>query len=466
MAINPSMMGPRNRNMGPPPPIEPATEADLDPVRDTSGPIRIGKWILVVGFGAFVAWAAYAPLGEGVPTTGQVMIETKRKPVQHRMGGIVREVHVKEGQMVKEGDVLFKLEEESVRAQFETSRQQYLAFRASESRLAAEQNGEAAINFHPDLMAAASDSFAQRHMANHQKLFTSRLLAIQSEQAALEQGREAQEAQLAGMFDVIKQRASSLAIVQEQYKQMSGLAREGYVPRNRQLDLEKQVTDLESGIRDLQANIDRTQKSIEEMKLRAMQRRNEYRKEVDQQLAEIRREVEAAEERFRASSKELDRTEIKAPATGQVVGLQIQSPGAVVPGGMKIAEVVPDDEALIIEAKVPPQYVDRIRVGNEVDVRFSVFANTPQLVVPGRLETLSTDLVSDPPGMMRTPGGPPEYYLARVNIDNAEARNVLKHRKVVPGMPTEIVIKTGERSFLRYLMRPLTKRIAASLKEE
>ena len=466
MAINPTMMGQRNRNMGPPPPIEPASEADLDAVRDTSKPIRIGKWILVLGFGSFVAWAAYAPLGEGVPTQGQVMIETKRKPIQHRMGGIVREVHVKEGQEVKEGDVLFKLEEESVRAQFETSRQQYLAFRASESRLVAEQNGEAAIRFHPDLLAAASDSFAKRHMANHENLFQSRKAAIQSEQAALEQGRQAQQAQLAGMFDVIKQRQNSLAIVQEQYKQMRGLARDGYVPRNRELDLEKQVTDLEGSIRDLQANIERTQKTIEEMVLRATQRRNEYRKEVDQQLAEIRREVEASEERFKASGKELDRTEIRSPATGQVVGLQIQSPGAVVPGGMKIAEVVPDKEALIIEAKVPPNYVDRIRVGNEVDVRFSVFANTPQLVIPGKLETLSTDLVSDAPGVQRTPGGPPEYYLARVNIDNEEAKNILKHRKVVPGMPTEIVIKTGERSLLRYLMRPLTKRIAASLKEE
>jgi len=445
---------------------ESADSEAYEAVRNTSTTIRLGRWIVVVGFGGFLLWASLAPLGEGVPAQAMVVIDTRRKPIQHQVGGIVREVFVREGQMVAEGQVLLSLEDANAKAQFEGVRQQYLALRASESRLQAEQAGDGSIRFHPDLLADAAGVFAQRHMSNHKQIFESRRKSLASELAAFQENLLGLEAQLTGSRALLVQRRASLAILDEQAGKTRSLALEGYLPRNRQLELERQVVDLTGQISDVEAVIEKGGRSIAEIRLRMEQRRSDYRKEVDTQLADVRRDVEAMEERLLAVRLDLERTQLRSPASGQVVGLSVQSPGAVIPGSMKIMDIVPERETLLVEARLPPQYIDRIRKDQEVDVRFSVFANTPQLVVPGTVSSISSDLISDAAGMNRLPGSPPEYYLVRIAIAGEGAESILQHRRLQPGMPADVVIKTGERSLLRYLLRPLMKRIAASLKEE
>ena len=441
-------------------------ETEFDSARSTVSTVRLGRWIVLLGFGGFVLWASLAPLSEGVPAQASVVIDTKRKPIQHQTGGIVRDVQVREGDWVQEGQVLLELEDANAKAQFEGVRQQYLALRASESRLMAEQLGLGTIDFHPDLKSAMSDSFALRHMANHQQIFESRRKSLASELGALQENMLGLEAQQMGSKALLVQRKASLALLREQAQQTRTLADEGYLPRNRQLELDRQLSDLVGQISDLEAGVERGARSVAEMRLRMDQRRSDYRKEVDTQLADVRREVEALEERLQAVKLELGRTSLKSPASGQVIGLMVQSPGAVIGPGMKVMDIVPERETLLVEARLSPQYIDRVRQQQEVDVRFSVFANTPQLVVPGKVISLSSDLISDAAGMSRQPGSPPEYYLVRVALDNDVAASVLKHRRIQPGMPADVVIKTGERSLLQYILRPLTKRIAASLKEE
>jgi len=444
----------------------PVSEGEIESVRSTASTIRLGRWIVLLGFGGFVVWASLAPLSEGVPAQASVVIDTKRKPIQHQTGGIVKGVQVREGDWVKEGQVLLELEDANARAQYEAVRQQYLALRASESRLVAEQRGLPSIEFHADLRSAVRDGFAERHMANHQQVFESRRKSLAIELSALEENRMGLEAQQAGSKALLGQRRASLALLREQAQQTRMLAEEGYLPRNRQLELDRQLSDLIGQISDLEAGLERGTRSIAEIRLRIDQRRSDYRKEVDTQLADIRRDVEALEERLQAVKLELSRTSLRSPASGQVIGLMVQSPGAVIGPGMKVMDIVPEREALLVEARLPPQYIDRVRQQQEVDVRFSVFANTPQLVVPGKVVSLSSDLISDSAGMTRQPGSPPEYYLVRVALDDEVAASVLKQRRLLPGMPADVVIKTGERSLLRYILRPLTKRIAASLKEE
>ena len=443
-----------------------ASEVEFDTVRSTASTIRLGRWIVLVGFGGFVLWASLAPLSEGVPAQASVVIDTKRKPIQHQTGGIVKEVQVREGDWVKEGQVLLELEEANARAQFEAVRQQYLALRASESRLVAEQRGLTSIEFHVDLRSAVGAGFAERHMANHQQIFESRRKSLASELGALEENKMGLEAQQVGSKALLGQRRASLALLREQAQKTRLLAEEGFLPRNRQLELDRQLSDLVGQISDLEAGIERGARSVAEISLRIEQRRSDYRKEVDTQLADIRRDVEALEERLQAVKLDLGRTSLRSPASGQVIGLMVQSTGAVIGPGMKIMDIVPERETLLVEARLPPQYIDRVRPQLEVDVRFSVFANTPQLVVPGKVISLSSDLISDVAGMSRQPGSPPEFYLVRVALDDEVAASVLRDRKIQPGMPADVVIKTGERSLLRYILRPLTKRIAASLKEE
>ena len=211
---------------------------------------------------------------------------------------------------------------------------------------------------------------------------------------------------------------------------------------------------------DLQGNLNRLQRSIAEVEQRKLQRRGEYMKEVSQQLADVRREVEANQQKLKAVTEELDRTQIKSPVDGQVVGLSLSSVGGVVSPGQRLMDVVPAGESLLIDAKIPPHIIDKVRAGQKVEVRFSTFANSPQLVLDATLLTLSSDVIAE-----QTPMGAQSYYLARVQI-TPDGIKTLGKRVIQPGMPAEVLIKTGERSLLTYLLHPLTKRIAASMKEE
>jgi protease secretion system membrane fusion protein len=234
--------------------------------------------------------------------------------------------------------------------------------------------------------------------------------------------------------------------------------KEEYAPRNRQLELERQEGDIQSSIADMTGQIVRAQRAIAEARQRKIFRREEYRKEIESQFTDVRREMSVAAERYRVAKEDLGRIDIKSPVTGQVVGLAFPSPGAVVAPGQKLMDVVPEGQSLLVEAHVAPHLIDRVHKGMSVDVRFSSFAKTPQLVVAAKVTSVSTDLLTDPSG-----NNP--HYLARVTV-TPEGYKVLANRVLQPGMPVEVIFVTGERSMLTYLLNPLLKRIAASMKEE
>ncbi len=441
------------------PAVKPANtlEGDLVLPADTGRPIRIGLWTLGIGFGGFLLWAALAPLDEGVPTQGTVAIDTKRKAVQHQIGGIVREVNVREGQTVANGQVLMRLDEANARANYESIRQHYLGVRAMEGRLMAEQAGAAKIVFHPDLLQNAADPLIGQHIANQQQIFNSRRQALQAETQAIGETIQGLEGSLQGYSGLLQSRKGQQAMFQDELKGLRDMVQEGYAPRNKQWELERLTAESTGSIADLQGRIVSTQRSIGELKMRVIQRRQEYRKEVDTQLADVRREVQADAEKFKASSQELERTEIRAPAAGQVVGISVQSVGAVIQPSQKLMDIVPADQQLLLETRVPPHLIDRIHAGLVTDVRFSTFAHTPQLVVQGKIVSISGDLLAEP---QQAP-----YYLARVAI-TPEGLKELGKNELQAGMPVEVIIKTGERSMLTYLLHPLVKRMASSMKEE
>lgn len=425
---------------------------------DAGRPGRIGLWALAIGFGGFLVWAALAPLDEGVPATGMVAIDTKRKAVQHLSGGIVQEVLVREGDEVKEGQLLIRLDSAVARANHEAVRQRYLGLRATQGRLLAERSGQAAIAFHPDLVAASTDPLIRQQMQNQEQLFQTRRSLLRSDLQSIEESIQGQEGLLVAYKGMLDNRASQLVLINEELGHLRGLVREGYAPRNRQLEMERMVADTSTAIADLRGNTERARRSIGEMRQRAMSRQQEYRKEVETQLAEVSRDVLSDNEKLRAVTDDLARTEIKAPADGQVVGLAAQTVGGVVQAGQKLMDIVPKDAPLLLEAHVAPHLIDRVHTDLPVDVRFSSFAHSPQLVVDGKVVSISADLLTEPQTNVT-------YYLARVEV-TPEGLKRLGKRQLQPGMPVEVIFKTGERSMLTYLLHPLTKRLAASMTEE
>jgi len=447
-------------------PVSGADITDVQPVSpmgdhiDTDKPIRLGFWVLVIGFGGFLLWSALAPLDEGVSAQASVAIESKRKTIQHLSGGVVHQVLVHEGQLVKAGDVLVELDEGVSKANFEAIRQNYMGQRAAESRLLAEQQGLGQIAFHPDLTNAKADPLVQQHIQSQTQLFLSRRSALAAEMQAAEENISGLRAQFDSVTLMLQNRKSQAQLQSQQLQSLKELSEEGYAPKNQVLQLEQSQSELRSTMADLQGNLNRLQRSIAEVEQRKLQRKGEYMKEVSQQLADVRREVEANQQKLKAVTEELDRTQIKSPVDGQVVGLTLGSVGGVVSPGQRLMDIVPVGESLLVDAKIPPHIIDKVKAGQSVEVRFSTFANSPQLVLDATLLTLSSDVIAE-----QTPMGTQSYYLARIQI-TPEGIKTLGKRVIQPGMPAEVLIKTGERSLLTYLLHPLTKRIAASMKEE
>jgi membrane fusion protein, protease secretion system len=340
---------------------------------------RVGLWTLAIGLGGFLVWASLAPLDEGVPTQGMVSIDTKRRTVQHLQGGMVQEVLVREGEQVKAGQLLVRLDDSTVRANYEAARQNL---------------------------------------------------------AALRENVIAQNAVLQGLKAAEKNRGDQLGFIEKELNGVRGLVKDGFAPMVQQLQLERQQAEVMTSISDILTNQQRTA----------------------QALLELQHQIKAAQQRLSAAEQDLERLEIRSSADGQVVGLSIAAVGAVIQPAQRIMDIVPKGEDLTIESRVAPQFIDRIATGDAVDIRFSGFSNAPQLVVDGVLTSVSQDVLIDPATQQA-------YYLARAVI-TPEGLNMLGKREMQPGMPAEVIIKTGSRTMLNYLLHPLTKRVATSMKEE
>jgi protease secretion system membrane fusion protein len=327
-----------------------------------------------------------------------------------------------------------------------------------EGRLAAEQLGVAKITFHPDLTQSGSDPYIEQTMMNQEKLFQSRRMALKADMQAIQESIQGQTASIITYQGMLAGRDKQQAFIQDELIGVRDMVKEGYVPRNKQLELERMSADTMVAGADLQGNIQRARSSIAELKMRSIQHSQEYRKEVDTQLSDVRREVQADAEKYKAAAQEFGRTMIRAPSEGQVVGLAVQTVGGVIAAGQKLMDIVPRNEMLLLETRVPPHMIDRVQPGLPTDVRFTSFAHAPTLVVHGTVDSISSDLLTEPQTNV-------SYYLARISI-TPEGRKELGNRQMQAGMPAEVVIKTGERTMLTYLLHPLMKRMAASMKEE
>lgn len=422
------------------------------------GPMKIGTGLLLIGLGGFITWAALAPLDQGVPAPGAVVIESQSKPVQHLTGGIVRKVYVTEAQQVEVGEVLLELDDTQLRADLEAVKSRVYGGLALEARLLAERTGASQVEFSPELVAAAThEPQALRSMSLQQQLFFSRRAALQSELRSLDQAFSSLGSQQRGLKARRDGMRIQSALLDEQLKGSRDLAAEGYLPRNKLLEEQRLSADLYAQGIDLEASIAARQSDMAELRLRRMVRMETFLQQVDTDLAEIAQEVPAYRERLASLATEISRTRLTSPVKGTVVGLQVQSINAVVAPGSKIMDIVPMNERLILEVRIEPQLIDRLHPGLLADVRFNAFQDAPDYVVEGRLISVSADRFTDPATNM-------PYFLGRIEV-LPESLGRLKNKRLVPGMAADAVIKTGERSMLDYMVRPLLRRVSTSMTE-
>jgi protease secretion system membrane fusion protein len=425
---------------------------------DATSHTRLGWLIVLAGVGGFLLWAIFAPLDKGVPLSGTVTVAGNRKTIQHQSGGTVDDILVKEGDVVKAGQVLVRMNEVQTKSLAEMTRVQYFTARAAEARLNAERDGKKTIAFPPDLESAKNDPRVAANISLQSQLFSSRQMSIQNELAAVDESIAGLKAQVRGLEESRDSQKIQQKILKEQLDDIRELTKEGYVARNRMLDLERTYAQVNGAISENIGNIGRSQRQISELTLRRIQRQQDYQKEVRSQLADVQKEAEALENRLKSQDFDLANVLVKAPVDGTVVGMNLFTRGGVVPAGFRMMDIVPSDEPLIIEGQVPVNLIDKVHKDLKVELIFSAFNQNQTPHIPGVVTQVSADRLQD----QRT-GAP--YYEMRAKVA-PEGMKLISKLQIRPGMPVEVFVKTGERSMMSYLLKPVFDRAKTSLTEE
>lgn len=421
---------------------------------------RIGWLVVLIGFGGFMLWALFAPLDKGVPMSGFVAKESNRQTVQHEQGGTVSEILVRNGDQVKQGQVLVRMNSVLAQANADASRAQYLTARAAEARLLAERDGAKSISFPDELVKNQTDARAAEVMELQRQLFTSRQQALQSELSGLEESVAGLKLQIRGLEEARASKQEQMKILKEQLDNTRELAKEGYVARSRLLELERLYAQLSGDVSEDTGNLGRSRQQVLEVNLRIMQRRQDYQKEVRTQLSEVQKEAEALGARLTAQDYELARVDVKSPVDGTVVGLNVFTRGGVVPAGFRLMDVVPTDDPLVVEGQLPVNLIDRVHKGLPVELIFSAFNTNTTPHIQGEVINVAADRTVDEKSGSA-------FYVVRARVTPQGLREMQEKKLVVqPGMPVELFVKTGERTMMSYLFKPIADRVRTSMSEE
>jgi protease secretion system membrane fusion protein len=435
------------------PRAEAGTTIDLNDAR----PRRWGWLLVVAGFGGFMAWAATAPLDAGVPSPGTVVVTGSRKAVQPLVGGKIAEVTVKDGDSVKAGQVLVRLDGTQARSQYDVARGQWFSTIAVEARLAAERAGRPQIRFPEELSQQQSDPRAANAMSLQTELFATRRRSLESDLNVLRESIRGLEAQLQGIEEASRARREQMRLLSEEIERQRDLVKDGFLARNRLSEQERALAAVMGAIAEDAGNLGRTRQQIAELRARMLSREQDFRKEVESQLTDVQRDSASLTSRLQALAFELVNTEIKASVDGIVVGLAVHTIGGVVPAGAPMMEIVPMDEPLRIDAQIAPHLIDKVHEGLDVDILFPAFQQATTPHIPGSVMQVSADVLIEP-----KQGIP--YFKATVEV-TPEGMKQLRHHQIRAGMPAEVFVRTGERTLLNYLLKPLTDRLNRALTE-
>lgn len=416
----------------------------------------IGFIIVFVTFGIFGTWATFAPLESAALAPGVVTVQSYRKTVQHLEGGIVKELLAHDGDMVAAGDPLIVLDDTQLRAEYGMTRSQLVAAQAMEARLVAERDGLDPIDF--GRMLEADTTRAQEARESETRIFNARRGSRLGEISVLQKRIGQLNEQISGLQSMISTKRKLEKSYSGEIGELRELLSEGYVDKQRLLEQERKLGMLRAEIADHQSDITRTKLQISETELQIVQLNKDFSSEVVGQLAEVQTRVFDLQERISALEDRISRVVIRAPEDGMILGMKIHTVGGVVGPGTPLLDIVPSVSDLIVEAQVSPIDIDRVSVGKKADIRFSAFKNATTPEIEGKVVQLSADrLMNEQTGM--------PYYLARVALTD-EGAHALGALKLQPGMPAEVLINTGNRTMLQYLMQPATDAFARSMIED
>ncbi|MBD9357384.1 HlyD family type I secretion periplasmic adaptor subunit [Methylomonas albis] len=421
-------------------------------------PIRmIGLIVLISTLGVFGLWAYLAPIDGAALASGFVVVKSHKKTVQHLDGGIVSQLLVKDGDIVKEGDLLLTLDGTENKAQLEIARGQFITLAAQVARLEAERDGKTTVVY-PETLNDSADPRILEAKKTENQIFSARKNAHEGEMAVLKQRIGQLNSKIDGLHGQRTSKQELMASYSEEVRDLKELLAEGFADKQRLRDVERNHT-LNSGeVSALSSDIAAAQIQIGETKLEILQLEKKFQEEVAGKLSEAQTELYDVNQRMLATRDKVVRIDIKAPVAGRIMGLAVHTLGGVILPGHPILDIVPQQEELIVDAQVSPLDIDRVSVGLVAEVRFTAFKQALTPIIEGKVINLSADrLVEEKSG---TP-----YYQAQIELTQ-ESYQKMKNLELVPGMPVEVLIKTGERTVFEYLTKPISNAFARAFIED
>lgn len=442
-----------NMKQSPPP----AGSEDMPLETSDRKPRFWGIAIVVLTFGICGTWAIFAPLDSAALAPGVVTVKSYRKTVQHLEGGIVQEILVTNGSLVESGQTLLVLDDTQARAELGVLRGQHFHALATENRLASERDDLEAVQFAEELLAAV-DLRAVEAMRSEEQIFQARRNDRLGEVEVLEQRIAQLESQVEGLEALASSKEELARSYDEEVSDLSELLKEGFVDKQRLRELQRNAARTRGEIAEHRASIAEAGMRMGETRLEILQLNKRFMTDVVDQLGEAQARVFDLSERITAIGDRVRRTIIRSPDSGMVLGLATHTIGGVIQPGSPLLDIVPEGDELIVEAQVSPMDIDRVELGMEASIRFSAFRSSTTHVIEGEVIGISADRLTD-----EQTGQP--YYLARVQV-TPDGRHNLGNLMLVPGMPAEVLIKTGERTLMQYLLRPVNDALARSLIED
>ncbi|MEI9994578.1 MAG: HlyD family type I secretion periplasmic adaptor subunit [Rhizomicrobium sp.] len=438
-------------------PVEESKDPDLAFMKARSI-IGTGRLVILVFVVGFLGWAALAPLDSAVMAPGVIVVETHRKTIQHLEGGIVRDVLVKDGQTVTAGQLLVQLDDTQARASLQLLMGESDALAAQEARLTAERDGAATVAFPADLLARAADLKVDAAMKGELSAFGARRETL-AKQIAILSKRTAENARIvAGLRNEVTAVEQQQALIDRETQSVQGLYDQKLATLSRLLALQRQAADLAGQHGQLVEKIAQTELTSGENELQIMNLKNQQLSDVVKDLRDVQTKRFDILDRAQQARDVLARLTVRAPVSGKVVSLAVHTNGAVLKPGDTIMEIVPQKDALEVEAHVRPEDADSIHVGMTAKVNLSAYQSRRLPIIEGVVNTVSADRLTD----QRTGQA---YFNVSLTVDRTPLKDY-PNARIIPGLPVEVALDTGSRTALEYFVEPITDVLRKGMREK
>ena len=436
---------------------EPALNDDPDPE------LKLGWVVVLLFFGLFLGWAMLAHLDAAAYGQGAITVEAHRQTIQHRDGGIIKTIHVKEGQHVKAGDILIELKPTEVHANEQSTQSQVISLLAQKARLEAEQAGRTTITAPAEFANLPDEAKAEAQQALQLQAheLSTRMEAVSSEKAVLRQKQAELQQQIIGYHKQVGATDEQSKSIGAELGGTQALAARGFASINRVRALERSSEELTSQRADLEANIAKSQQSIGEAKMEMLSVDDKHAEEVAKDLRDVDSQLNDTSPKLEALKTQVEGTVIRAPVSGTIVGLSVFTNGGVISPGQKLMDIVPDNSGLVVQAQFKPEDAADLNIGQQVEVKFAAIHDRTLPIVKATLTKVSADALSDEKNNR-------SFYTAEVTVPASELAMIRKDEgktSLRPGLPVQVLVPLRKRTAFQYLVEPLNQALWRSFRE-